>query len=86
MTYLRVLGYAEEGPGHGVACGVKACPEENAELGQQELVCQGLTGSGVLDAHQLGSNAGVILSWGAPSPHLHPANMMQQSAPVHVHS
>ena len=77
-----MLRNAEEGPGHGIACGVIACPEENAELGQQELVCQELAGAGVLDAHQLGSNAGVILSWDASSPHLHPANMMQSSAPV----
>ena len=66
-----MLGYAEEGPGHSVASRVKACPEEYTELRQQELVFQGLAGSGVLKAHQLGTNAGVILKRGASSPDLH---------------
>ena len=37
-TYLWVLGDAVQGPGHGVASGVKASPEQHANLRQQPFI------------------------------------------------
>ena len=62
-SYLRVLGDAVEGPGHGVARGVKASPEQGAQLGQQILIPQSPPCPGVLQAHQLSPNAAVFFTW-----------------------
>lgn len=71
-AYLRVLRDAVEGPGHGVACGVKTSPEEHAHLRKQQVIRQWLACLWVLDAHQVSSHAVIIIAGRTSALHLQP--------------